>query len=266
MSERDMLLHGALEATEAGHAIVLCRYGTKAAADKGWQNTRLMSDDIRFRFESDLFNIAARVHGLCVFDKDARSRETYNFLRKHRIKSPMEVQTSKGVHVWMRLAAPVGDVRTRIRFMGMPLDVKLTGCVMLPPSLNAETGRYYQYRDGKRLLPPGELPPVPDSVIELLAEDSKRRRKGVQRAPINQLDGARTRLIRRATNYISRIIAEAGNKGHNACFRAVCRLRDFGLTAEEAWGVLVAWNEQGNAIPPFDEQALRHKHESVFKT
>jgi len=69
--------------------------------------------------------------------------------------------------------------------------------------------------------------------------------------------------VRKAVAYISRIEAVAGEGGHNATFRAACKLRDAGLSPEEAFSVLSDWNET-NASPPWSAKELEHKIRSAF--
>lgn len=72
-----------------------------------------------------------------------------------------------------------------------------------------------------------------------------------------------SRLQLRFRAYIQRIEAVAGHGGHNATFRAACKLRDAGLSAEEALAVLEHWNAT-NAKPPWSTAELRHKILSVY--
>lgn len=64
--------------------------------------------------------------------------------------------------------------------------------------------------------------------------------------------------------YIRRIEAIAGSGGHNATFRAACKLRDSGLTATEAFQALVLWNET-NASPPWSTKELAHKVDDAYR-
>jgi hypothetical protein len=70
--------------------------------------------------------------------------------------------------------------------------------------------------------------------------------------------------IRDGIAYIRRIEAVAGNGGHNATFRAACKLRDSGLTAVEALKELSRWNET-NATPPWSQKELAHKVEDAYR-
>jgi hypothetical protein len=69
--------------------------------------------------------------------------------------------------------------------------------------------------------------------------------------------------VRHAQKYILKITAVAGEGGHRHTFRAACKLRDAGLTPDEALTLLSQWNET-NATPAWSEKELRHKIESAF--
>lgn len=70
--------------------------------------------------------------------------------------------------------------------------------------------------------------------------------------------------IRRPRSYIRTIHAISGQHGHNQTFRAACKLRDAGLTPEEALCELVIWNRT-NATPPWSVQELLHKVQSAYQ-
>jgi hypothetical protein len=68
--------------------------------------------------------------------------------------------------------------------------------------------------------------------------------------------------------YVSKIFADSGNGGHNATFRAACKLAETGLTEVEVFGVLYQWNRT-NTNPQWSQEELAHKAkdaiEAVFK-
>jgi hypothetical protein len=55
----------------------------------------------------------------------------------------------------------------------------------------------------------------------------------------------------------------AGEGGHNATYRAACKLRDAGLAEVEALAILSDWNET-NASPPWSAVELEHKIRSAY--
>jgi hypothetical protein len=70
--------------------------------------------------------------------------------------------------------------------------------------------------------------------------------------------------IRDGVTYIQSIQAVAGEGGHNATFRAACKLRDSGLSAQQALKVILQWNET-NARPPWTEKELAHKIHDAYR-
>lgn len=71
--------------------------------------------------------------------------------------------------------------------------------------------------------------------------------------------------IERARRYADRLPpAISGSGGHNQTLFTACRLVEFGLSEEEAWQVLIEWNET-HCRPPWDESDLRHKLTDAFR-
>jgi len=276
-TERQLMLDAALQYRADGYKLVFCEHGTKRALDKGWERKEFTETEIRYRLSRHTFNIAARLDCLFVFDKDAASREAYNFLRKHRIKSRMEVTTSKGIHVWMRLDREIEDLRSRIRFNGMPLDV-LTGerYVMLPPSWNEEAQWRYAYRPGKQFLPMCDLPVVPESVIELLTKrEEPECEPKLSPGPVRSLvlgTHEEASALLRHERYVERIEkSEQGNNGSRACIRACLKILSLVEgDAARAWPLIVHFNRT-RCQPAWDEEAeegpdsLRRKLNEALK-
>jgi hypothetical protein len=70
--------------------------------------------------------------------------------------------------------------------------------------------------------------------------------------------------IRNGLAYILHIEAVSGDGGHNATFRAACKLRDSGLTARQAFEALNTWNKT-NAKPPWTAKELEHKVQDAYR-
>lgn len=81
--------------------------------------------------------------------------------------------------------------------------------------------------------------------------------------PTKEVHQTLSKEIKNARAYIGKIVAVSGQHGHNAAFRAACRLRDAGLTEVEALAALVEWNKT-NALPPFDTKSLLHKVRDAY--
>lgn len=69
---------------------------------------------------------------------------------------------------------------------------------------------------------------------------------------------------KRASRYLAKIApAIQGAGGSNACYRAACKMRDLGLSADECLAIL---QEEYNprCVPPWSDEELRHKVNSVY--
>ena len=63
--------------------------------------------------------------------------------------------------------------------------------------------------------------------------------------------------------YIAKIVAVAGQGGHNETWRAVQRLKDSELSEAEALLAMQEWNRT-NAKPPWSDRELLHKIRGVY--
>ena len=125
--------------------------------------------------------------------------------------------------------------------------------MIAPPSVHCETGRAYQWKSRFAYEP--EKIPVFD--VRWIARHERR-------TPICRSQSCRgDATIRDGFSYIRRIKAVSGKGGHNATFRAACKLRDSGLTAAQAFNALLAWNET-NASPPWTSKELAHKVDDAY--
>ncbi len=81
----------------------------------------------------------------------------------------------------------------------------------------------------------------------------------------NAIGRDRSPIIERAAKYLAKMPAAiSGQQGHNRAFHAACTLvQGFGLSDDEAWGVLCEWNASNE--PPFSERDLRHKLDDANK-
>ena len=102
----------------------------------------------------------------------------------------------------------------------------------------------WTYKYATPLVRPDELPPLP---VEFCGQSIKTRNKIVN-----------------VVKYINEIKAIAGEGGHNATFRAACKLRDAGLSEAEALASLVEWNST-NCDPPWTTKELLHKVRSAYE-
>lgn len=189
--------------------------------------------------------VTGSISGLVVVDCDARD-DAYFWETEHG-SSLLTVSTGGGgVHIYY--ACPREELRNRAHLFGRRIDVRGEGgYVAVPPSIHPSGRRYEWLRfDSSTALP--QFDPA-----WLLAPHEERT--------IPQ--SLQAKAVRNAWAYIRHIRAVAGEGGHNATFRAACKLRDAGLSVDEALAMFSDWNET-NAFPPWSAKELLHKIESAF--
>ena len=196
---------------------------------------------------SGLGVVTGKLSGLVVVDCD--SQEDALFWQEHFPSSPVVVSTGGGgVHFYYAMPDRV-EVRNRAGVLGRKIDLRGEGgYATAPPSLHPSGNHYaWQAYDASARLPSFDA--------AWLVDES---------TPVRLPSSEQTGKVRNAVAYIRRIHAKAGDGGHNATFRAACKLRDAGLSEDEALAVLSDWNET-NAAPPWSAADLLHKICSAFK-
>ena len=197
---------------------------------------------------SGLGVVTGRLSKLVVVDCDSEADAA--FWSKTFPSSPLVALTGGGgVHFYYAMP-DAGDVRNRAGVLRRKIDIRGEGGYATAPPSSHPSGRHYAWQtyDAAAVLPcfdPAWLADEP--------------RPG--RAPAANYVGK----VRNAVAYIRRIHAVAGEGGHNATFRAACKLRDAGLSEDEALAILGGWNET-NASPPWSAAELQHKIHSAYGT
>ena len=190
--------------------------------------------------------VTGRVSDLVVVDCDTVTDAHY--WKATFTKSPLAVATGRGgIHFYYRMPREF-EVRNRAGIFRRHIDIRGEGgYIVAPPSVHPN-GRCYVWQES---LLGVELPTFDPAWIE--AKPSM--------TPLPRLPDSEN--IRNVVAYIGRIRATSGEGGHNATFRAACKLRDVGVSATEAFSVLAHWNKT-NACPPWSVPELRHKIESAY--
>jgi hypothetical protein len=208
-----------------------------------------------FSHRDDPFNLAVvtgRCAGLVVVDCD-RVEDTL-WWRAHFPPTPLVVTTGAGgTHFYYH--HPGGKVRNRVRLFGRRIDLRADGGIVIaPPSIHAATHQPYRW-DGGFCWQPSNIPSFDCRWVDDPNPASKAHTTPADRADATIRDGLA---------YIRRIRAIAGHGGHNATFRAACKLRDSGLTTDEALEALAFWNKT-NASPPWTVKELAHKVDDAYQ-
>ena len=198
--------------------------------------------------------VTGKVSGIVVVDCD--SPEATEYWSNTFERSPLVVQTGGGgSHHYYQMPKGV-ELRNRVRINGRRIDVRANGGYIVAPPSRHPNGTLYSWVNW------GDY-----SLSDVPVLDPVWLQNAKEPADFGQvsLSGhASNGNVTHGRGYISRIHAVSGEGGSNATFRAACKLRDAGLTADEALTELLAWNER-NAEPPWTEKELIHKVRSAYQ-
>ncbi len=252
--ELTSLSEAACSYLERGWSVIPLRGKLPLFSWKDFQTRRATANEVASWFADDrrvptgVAVVTGLLSGVVVVDCDTTSDAA--FWRATFPSSPLIVETGGGgVHLYYAMPA-LGQVRNRAGVLGRKIDVRGEGgYAVAPPSWHPNGGRYvWQGFDASATLPSFDSNWLID------------RSKTASLPTIEQ-----TTHVRNAVAYLRRIQAVAGEGGHNATFRAACKLRDAGLSRDEALAVLSDWNET-NANPPWSAQELAHKIKSAYRS
>jgi Bifunctional DNA primase/polymerase, N-terminal/Primase C terminal 1 (PriCT-1) len=240
-------LHAALEARDLGYTVVPIQPGQKVPSQKWGSLGDEPQSEFQFRqmFAEARSNIAVLTTGLVVFDCD--DPDQAGRVLDECGPTPYRLRTPRGgIHLgYVRPGdIPVGN---RVKIHGLPIDIRADrGLALIAPS-STEHGDYRWL--GYGLPPRDELP-------QARIEWTRREDRAVIQTV---LCGDSHSTLRRASAYLAKIEpAVSGQRGHDCCFRAACVLAQrFRLSFDEAWPLLLAWNQHN--LPPFSERELEHK-------
>ena len=167
---------------------------------------------------------------------DTDTRETAIWWWKNRPRTPWVVKTPGGGGHFAY--SSVGKHVPTKRGIMDKVDVRGDGGYVVGPGSAIGDKRYELVGEITLDLPPFDLAWIPEV-------------QSVQKE------------VRNGVRYISHIQAISGQGGHNATFRAVCKLRDAGMDEAEALAAMVEWNRT-NCLPPWTTKDLLHKVKSAF--
>jgi hypothetical protein len=251
------LLVFALRYLECGWPVIPTTGKQPAVAWSRYQRRLPSVDQVRKWFAGrgcryNLAIVTGRCAGLVVVDCD-RDEDTL-WWQRHFPRTPRVVTTGAGgKHFYYR--HPGGSIRNRTRLFGRRIDLRADGGVVIaPPSVHGHTRQAYRWDHGFC----SQADDVPSFDLCWVAEQEATSAHQRPRA------GCAEVTIRDGLAYIRQIRAIAGHGGHNATFRAACKLRDSGLTADEAMKALVLWNET-NASPVWSAKELAHKVDDAYR-
>jgi len=161
--------------------------------------------------------------------------------------TPMITKTARGIHLFYRFELGI-KMGNRTSLFDRKIDLRgQGGYVVAPPSLHPNGTRYERMGTWnlcdvpefeRHWIPANELPAT-SATAELSNVDRLRR-------------------------YVFKIRSISGERGHDSCFRAACKIADAGIDFERGMEVFREWNELC-AVPMWTEKELRHKLTDAFQ-
>jgi hypothetical protein len=221
---------------------------------KAWQAASPTERDIAQWFSAGTRDVALVTgNGVVVVDVD--DADLVDTVIAQCGSTPMRCRTpSGGMHLYyaMRSGVHYGNA---VEINGKPIDLRCEGSYIVCPWSRNDDGVPYQWVGD--VLPPSALPPLKVSWLR----ERKPRRVVAPAVPATNAGNA----VWRARAYLANIEgAISGMRGHDRTFRVACVLTiKFGLTLEQAWPLLVEWNEI--CEPPWSEKELLHKLQDALK-
>ena len=259
--DRSQTLSLAFEYFDRGFHVIPMRGKAPAIPWKNYCDQKATYSEIRRWFGPSAiedFNIGivtGRASGTVVVDVD--DKESLSYWTGNFPSTPLVTRSGGkrgGKHFYYK--TPTDEVvRSRVKVEGRAIDIRAEHAVIVaPPSVHPETGATYQW-----LTPFDEwsFDDIPVFDPGWIKNSEPPRVPRVWNAA--DADGN----IFRIRKYISHIMAIAGENGHGSAWRATCKLKEAGLSEDQALAELMLWN-QTNALPPFSERELAHKIDSAF--
>lgn len=191
--------------------------------------------------------VTGRISNLVVVDCDTAADSDY-WLSQYPCSSAIVRTGGGGVHVYYQMPRDV-EIRNRAGVLARKIDIRAEGGYVVAPPSHHSSGSEYQWIVSEPTLS-NTLPLFNPAWIDSPSQ-------------LNDMTLPAVKPIRDVVNYIMRIRAISGSKGHNSTFRAACKLRDAGISQIEARKILLHWNLT-NAEPPWSDAEILHKIASAY--
>jgi hypothetical protein len=166
----------------------------------------------------------------------------------------LEVATpSGGRHLFYRVDAPV---KQGVDVLGRGVDIRSKGGYVVGMGSVTEKGEYM-------LEAPYEIAPAPQWLIDACGQAPEREAPATAAPQLSDAELAYAR--ERAADYLFAAgtpVAIEGEGGDATTFKVACRLRDFGLPLDEAYVLMLQWNEL--CQPAWDPDALELKVRNAY--
>lgn len=209
-----------------------------------------------------LWNIAivcGLVSGVVALDAD--SHEVAEHVARTFPHTEMMTRTGgdEGKMHFLYRIKPDQEVSPRVRISGMSLDLRgEASYVVSAPSVHPATGRQYERLGSWNI---SGVPYFEASWSDTVAGGRKRIPDRLAGDEVDVL----TRIAR-ARSYLGKLEpAVSGQGGHNrTMYAAACLVQKFGLTIEQAWPLLLEFNDT-KCFPKWTARELLHKLESAVQ-
>lgn len=253
----DWALHYAFELRDRGLNPIPMNGKVPAVRWSEYQHRLVEYSQLRDWFHPDRqnnFNVGiccGRVSGIVVVDVD----EDASFWRSNRPSTPLEVRSGGGGHHFYYrhpMDKPIGN---RTRVLHRAIDLRADGGVIVSGGSIHPSGRPYEFVTRLEEVNMNDLPVFDPSWIETSSDVTSLSEVRVPQS---------STPIRNVCRWIMKVKAISGERGHSQAFKVACKLRDSGMSEQEAFEAMVEWNSHC-AHPPFSERELQHKIGSSFE-
>lgn len=258
------MLDSALAWASRGFRVFPLRAGTKKPIFEGWPEMATTDLNLIRKWWSDPFGIMIENHnvgvcttGMVVVDVDAQKGGVESFFKLGGGFDTLLVRTPRGgYHAYY--TGP--DSGLSVERIAPGIDIRShNGYVIAPGSVweGDEThpgGAYALEVDAP-------LQPILPMIAQFLRPPMTRDRSVAETVELDRAD-----TIEMATLWLEQEapVAVEGVGGDQTTYQVCCRLRDYGLSEEMSWSLLLEhWNPR--CSPPWDAQELFHKIENAHQ-
>jgi hypothetical protein len=199
-------------------------------------------------------NIGIHCKGLLVIDVDIKKGGYESLIQleiDHELPATLEVETpSGGRHVLYSIDGSVGN---SVNSLGHGIDIRSEGGYVVAPGSTVD-GVCYRIS--------GDVPiaQAPDWLIT----KCRQKPKSVEKLAQNESFPDQNSAIQQALDWLQIAPPAIEGQGGDAhTFATICKVRDFGVSADNALETILKWNER--CEPPWDIDDLQKKIENAYR-
>ncbi len=222
---------------------------------KGWQEK---SEDcakfVNSWWSVDDFNIGIHCKDLIVLDIDVKN-DGINSLAEledeYGLPNTLEFRTATGGrHI---IYSHPDGVKNSVGEIGAGIDIRSNKGYIVAPGSTVPAGSYSVYNESP-------IVPAPQWLIELCNTKTAK----IQKLPDDGSISDQNIAIKRAVEYLQKAdVAIEGQGGDAKTFAVICRVRDLGVTSDNALEAMQDWNDR--CEPPWNPEELQAKIDNAYK-